>query len=100
MPEITSLDELDATPHAEVFDQQLPRTVYLRLDSGDRIPPHRHPGNTVVLHVLHGTLELSLDGDPVTLETNDLIRFDGDRDISPHARTECEAVLVFSPSTN
>lgn len=100
MPGITNLSELEARPHAEVFEQQSPRTVYLRLDSGERVPPHRHSGHTVVLHVLQGTLELCLDGDPFTLETDDVVRFQGNQDISPHALTESEAILVFSPKTD
>jgi redox-sensitive bicupin YhaK (pirin superfamily) len=99
MPAITNLDALESTPHAEVFEDRAPRTVRLRLEEGDRIPPHRHPESTIVMHVLDGELELSLDDEVYTLEGDDVARFSGEREISPHATQDSEALLVFAPAT-
>jgi anti-sigma factor ChrR (cupin superfamily) len=98
MPAITTLDALDSTPHAEVFEEGSPRTVRLRLDAGEAVPEHRHPGTTIVLHVLSGTLDLRLDGDSHTLQTADVARFSGDREIAPIARADTDAILVFTPT--
>jgi redox-sensitive bicupin YhaK (pirin superfamily) len=97
MPAITNLGELEATPHAEVFAERSPRTIRLHLEAGDRIPPHRHPGQTIVLHLLGGELELSLDDEAYTLEADDVARFDGEQDVSPCAIEDSEALLVFAP---
>lgn len=98
MPEVTALDELDDATHAEVFDERRPRTVRLQLDAGQRVPPHSHPGTDVVLHVLSGELELTLDGETVDLRPGELVRFSGDREISPHAVEPATAVVVFAPT--
>ena len=96
MPELTSLSDLMDTPHVEVFDDGEPRTVRLQLEAGERIPEHRHPESDVVFHLLSGSLELSLDGEPYELVEGDLVRFDGDREVSPHALEESTAIVVFS----
>ena len=98
MPEITAIDDLDGTPAAEVFGS-MPRTVRLRLEAGEELPEHRHPGETVVLHLLSGRLSLSLDGEDYELDPDELIRFDGGRTISPRALSDSVAVLVFCPNS-
>ncbi|MFD1564195.1 cupin domain-containing protein [Haloarchaeobius amylolyticus] len=100
MPEITSVGSLESTPHAAVFDVDAPRTVRLQLEADERMPKHRHPKSNVVLYVLDGTLELALGDDSYDLESGDVVRFDGDQEISPHARTACAALLVFAPKTD
>jgi len=99
MPEITSIDALESTPHAEVFDVDEPRTVRLQLEADDRMPKHRHPESNVVLYVLEGTLELTLGNQSYDLEQGAVVRFDGDQPISPHALTASAALLVFAPKT-
>lgn len=98
MPELTSLDELTETPHAEMFADRRPRTVRLQLDADERVPPHTHPGTNVVLHLLSGHLELTLDDEIYDVRPGQLVRFGGDREISPHAREASTAVVVFAPA--
>lgn len=100
MPELATLDELTDAPHAELFEQRQPRAVRLQLDADERVPPHTHPGTNVVLHVLSGRLELSLDDDVYDLESGQLVRFSGEREVSPHAREPSTAVVVFAPQTD
>jgi len=99
MPAITNLEALEATPHADVFEERSPRTVRLELDAGERIPPHRHPESRIVMHLLRGELELSLGGKVHVIEPNDSVRFRGDQEISPSAVEYSEALLVFVPMT-
>jgi quercetin dioxygenase-like cupin family protein len=99
MPEVTTLAELEETPHAEVFDRREPRTVRLSLDADERVPPHTHPGTNVVLHLLDGRLEVSLDDEVHELSAGDLVRFSGEREVSPHALDPSVAVVVFAPAT-
>lgn len=98
MPEITAIDELTETPHAEVFEQREPRTVRLELDAGESVPPHTHPGTNVVLHLLDGRLDLALDGEGRELSTGDVARFSGEREVSPHAVEPSTALIVFAPA--
>lgn len=98
MPEVTSLDGLTKTPHAEVFEERRPRTVRLRLDTDERVPPHTHPGTSIVLHLVSGHLELSLDDETYDVTPGQLVRFSGEREISPHALEPSTAVVVFAPA--
>lgn len=98
MPERTTLSTLSETPHAEVFETRRPRTVRLRLDADERVPRHTHEGTDVVLHLLDGRVELTLDDETYDLEAGDLIRFSGDREVSPYAVEPSTAVVVFAPA--
>lgn len=98
MPEVTALSELTKTPHAEIFDEQRPRTLRLQLDAGERLPEHTHPGTDIVLHLLSGHLELSLDGETHEVRPGQLVQFSGEREIAPHATAPSTAVLVFAPA--
>lgn len=98
MPEKVSLRDLDATPHAEVFDEQSPRTVRLDLEADERVPPHTHPGSDVVVLLLSGRLELDLDDDTLELRPEDIVRFGGDREVSPHALEPSTALVVLAPA--
>lgn len=98
MPERTTLDDLTGTPHAAVFERDRPRTVRLRLDAGERVPPHTHPERDVVVHLVSGRLELSLDGETYDLRPGELVRFDGEREVSPHAVEPSTAVVVLAPA--
>ncbi|WP_254768662.1 cupin domain-containing protein [Salinilacihabitans rarus] len=100
MPEVTALDGLEEATHAEVFAERRPRTVRLRLDAGDRVPPHTHPGTNVVLHLLSGRLELTLDDETYDLTPGEVARFSGEREISPHAVEDSTALVVFAPAAD
>jgi quercetin dioxygenase-like cupin family protein len=95
--EVTALEELTDTPHAEVFENRDPRTVRLQLAEGESVPPHTHPGTDVVLHLLSGRLELSFDGETHEVVAGELVQFSGDREVSPRAVEPATAVLVFAP---
>ena len=97
MPDVVTLADLEETPHAKVFDDP-PRTVRLALSAGESMPPHRHPGEAVLLHVLSGELELMLDDDAHELMAGDLVRFDGAREIEPAAVTDTVMLVVFAPA--
>lgn len=97
MLDVVTLADVEETPHAEVFADP-PRTVRLALSAGESMPPHRHPGEAVLLHVLSGELELRLDGDARELAAGDLVRFDGEREIEPAAVTDAVALVVFAPA--
>lgn len=98
MSEIASLGELESKPHAEVFETPRPRTVRLALDADERIPPHTHPGQDIVLHLVEGQLELTLDDETFELRPGELARFGGDCEISPRAVEPSTAVVVFAPA--
>ena len=94
MSEIVSVPELTDAPHATVFESD-PKVVRLALDADQRLPAHRHPDETVLFHVLDGQVDLSLGEEVLELAPGDLARFDGDMDISPHAREESTVLVTF-----
>jgi len=98
MSELTTLDELTATPHAEIFEEHRPRAVRLQLDADEHVPDHTHPGTDIVLHLVSGHLELSLDGETQEVTAGELVQFSGEREISPRAIEPSTAVVVFAPT--
>lgn len=99
MPEVTSLETLEEAPHAEVFEERTPRTVRLQLDADERVPKHRHPESNVIIHVIDGAVDLTLGEEVYDLESGDVVRFDGDQDVSPDAVEDSTALVVFAPKT-
>lgn len=100
MPTVTSLDDLDAAPHATMFDGAEPRTIRLSLDAGESVDEHSHPGRSIVIYVIDGAIDLSLDGDVYDLEAGDAIQFDGDQQVSPEAREDSTALVVLAQPGN
>ena len=96
MSRVVSVPGLDGEPHAEVFAEG-PRTVRLRLDAGEAVPEHRHPGTDVLLYVVEGRLDVSVGEDVHELAAGDALRFDGDREVAPHAMEPTTALVVFAP---
>lgn len=97
--EVTDVDALDGTTHAEVFETTPPRTVCLSLDAGDSVPAHQHPESNVVIYVRSGALELTLEDDVHELDAGDAIRFDGAQAVSPAAVEDADAIVFFAPKT-
>lgn len=91
-----SLGESDGTTVAKLFD--LPQTLCLELDGGEKRPEHNHPGKEILLFVHEGELDLRLDGESHKISKGDVIRFSGERDISPRAVEDTVALLVFVDS--
>ncbi|MGM0718766.1 MAG: cupin domain-containing protein [Halobacteriota archaeon] len=96
MPEIRSLDDLEATPHARPFDAGEPSVIRLALDAGESVDPHTHPDHEIVLYLRSGAVELDLDDETHSLEAGDVVRFDGRREVSPSAVEDSEALIVLA----
>ncbi|MFB6093270.1 MAG: cupin domain-containing protein [Haloquadratum sp.] len=96
MTRIRDLASLEETPHADVFPEAEPKTVRLRLDAGERIPPHRHPDRDVVFYLVDGAVDLELDGESHPLEAGEIARFAGTREVSPVAREPSTALVVLA----
>lgn len=95
--ECASLDDVAGDGHSVLFEGE-PRTVLLSLSAGERVPEHAHPDRDVVVHALAGELELDLDGETHELEPGEVVRFDGDRQISPHAVTDARTLVILAES--
>ncbi|QSW98789.1 cupin domain-containing protein [Haloterrigena alkaliphila] len=93
--ELQRLADLEATPHAQVFDE--PKTVRLRLEAGEGVPAHRHPGREIVCHVLEGRLTIALGDDEREVAAGEVVRFDGEQEIAPTAQVDSTALLVLAP---
>lgn len=93
---MSSRETLSGDGRVVLFDH--PRTVRLALDLGERIPPHSHPEHAIVCLVVEGRLRVELDGEATDLSANDLLRFDGGRNIAVEALSDARAVLFFAPA--
>lgn len=93
--EVVSLADLEGKPHARVFEGE-PQTIRLTLEQGERVAPHRHPERQIVLHLLDGRLSVMLGEEEHEIETGEVIRFDGDQDISPEAIEDSTALLMMA----
>lgn len=96
MATIRSLDELEASPHANVFPDAEPKTIRLTLAAGESVPPHDHPDREIVLYVIEGTIELRLGEDVHRVAAGEIARFDGAQDVSPEAVEDATALLVLA----
>lgn len=96
MVTITSIDELEGAPHANAFPNKEPKTIRLKLEAGESVPAHRHPGRDIVLYLVSGEIELDLDNAAHPVEAGDIVRFDGAQDISPTAIENSVALIVLS----
>ena len=95
--ERVSLDDGDATGRTRVFDGE-PKTIRLTLDAGESIPAHKHPGQDIVFLLRSGAVDLTLGDETLSLSPGDIVRFDGNQDISPAATADSEALLVLASS--
>jgi len=95
--ERVSLDDGDAAGRTRLFEGE-PKTIRLTLDAGESIPAHTHPGRDIVFHLRSGAVDLTLGDETLSLAPGDIVRFDGDQDISPAATADSEALLVLATS--
>ncbi|MHC3378171.1 cupin domain-containing protein [Haloarcula sp. H-GB5] len=95
--EQTTLDG-DGDGRTKLFDGE-PKTIRLTLDAGESIPAHKHPGRDIVFLLRSGAVDLTLGDETVSLSPGDVVRFDGDQDISPAATADSEALLVLAASS-
>ena len=96
MIELRTLAELDGAPHANVFPEKEPKTIKLTLEAGESVPEHSHPGRDIVLYLLEGQIELTLDDETHDLSAGEIARFEGELDISPTAVDDSVALIVLA----
>jgi len=88
----------DGAGRTRLFDGE-PKTIQLSLDAGESIPAHTHPGRDIVFYLHSGAVDLTLGDETLSLSPGELVRFDGDQDISPAATADSEALLVLAESS-
>ncbi|MCU4801900.1 cupin domain-containing protein [Halobacteria archaeon HArc-gm2] len=93
--ERANVDAADEDGRAALFEGE-PRTVHLSLSADQRVPAHDHPDRQILFHVLEGEITLDLDDETHDLSAGDVLRFDGDRQISPKAVTDARALVVLA----
>jgi quercetin dioxygenase-like cupin family protein len=93
--ERVSLSELGDLSRVRVFEGE-PQTMKLALEAGERVPPHQHPDRQIVFHLIEGRLRLTLGDGASDLEAGELVRFDGDQDVSLNALERSTAIVVLA----
>ena len=96
MVTIESIDQLEGSPHANVFPSEEPKTIRLTLSEGEQVHPHKHSDREIVCYIISGELELRLGENTYAVEAGDIVHFDGAQDISPSAITDSTAILVLA----
>lgn len=94
--EHVALADLTAAPQATAFPDHEPRTVRLSLNAGESVPEHTHPGRDIVFHVLDGRIELGLDDETLDVAAGELVRFPGERRVSPSAPVDATALVLLA----
>ena len=84
----------DSSGPTIAFEGAEPRTAYLTLEADERVPKHDHPGRTVICSLRSGRLRFEHDDGSVELEPGDVLRFDGETDVSVVAVEDSEALVV------
>ena len=92
------LDDLEGRPHAHCFEAE-PTTIRLTLAEGESVPAHRHPDRRIVLYVVEGELSVTLGDADHAVRAGEVIRFDGNQDISPTAIEDTVALIVLAKRT-
>lgn len=54
------------------------------------------PNREIVFYLIEGTIELELGDETRELSARDIVRFDGDQEIAPHAVEESTALIVLA----
>ncbi|MGB9931701.1 cupin domain-containing protein [Haloarcula amylolytica] len=88
----------DGDGRTRLFDGE-PKTIRLTLDAGESIPAHKHPGRDIVFLLRSGAVDLTLGDETLSLSPGEIVRFDGDQDISPAATADSEALLVLAATS-
>ena len=89
------LEDLHGTPHAHCFEAE-PMTVRLTLEEGESVPAHRHPDRRIVFYVVEGELSVTLGDTDHAVHAGEVVRFDGNQDISPTALADSVALIVLA----
>lgn len=97
MTTMTSLSELEGSPHAIVFPGDEPKTIRLQLDTGDSVPSHTHPGRDIVFYLIDGAVDVAVGDDRFSMTAGDIARFAGDQEIAPTATEDSIALIVLAP---
>jgi len=72
----------------------------LTFSPGQALPPHRHPGSAVVLHVSSGTGVFVVDGNESPVAAGDVLLVAGEEELAVRNTGEAPLVLLVSLSPN
>lgn len=95
-----------SVPSAERFTKRIcfsdPQVLVfvLTFSPGQALPPHKHPGTTVVLHVAGGSGQVTVDGQESSVDRGDVLLVTGEEEFSvKNSGTEPLRLLVsLSPN--
>lgn len=70
--------------------------VYWEIEAGSQLPEHSHPEEMIV-NVLEGRLELTVEGETRMLEPRDVVVIPSDVPHAARAETYCRVLDVWNP---
>lgn len=94
-PTVEAVSLVDGDGTVRPFDAAgEPEVVRLHLEAGESVPPHSHPGRSVVFVVLEGACQVTVGDDTRRLAAGDCLRFDGEQAVSPAAMDDESATAL------
>ncbi|MEI8060208.1 MAG: cupin domain-containing protein [Ferruginibacter sp.] len=98
------LQDLNTIPNKEMFPGYTGRFIHTEnmtfafweVKAGSRVPEHSHIHEQVA-HIIEGTFELTVDGNPLLLEPGKVAVIPSNVKHSGLAITDCVLIDVFSP---
>lgn len=82
------------------FDDPQVLVFVLTFSPGQVLPPHRHPGSSVVLYACEGSGEMAADGNASSFGPGDTLLVTGEEELSVRNTGETPLVLLVSLSPN
>lgn len=78
-----------------VYQNEKTKLVRKKLNAGQALPTHNHPGEDVLISVVSGNVSGKLAEEAFTLRAGDLVRFDGDLMVDLEATSDQTEFLVL-----
>ena len=95
VPAYVSSDSEKPTPTV-VVKGDFGRVIHISFEAGQQVPAHKHPNNDVIVQVLSGELEHTMNSNTTTLKANDLAHFFGDNEVGLHNTSDTPTQILVT----
>lgn len=95
LPTYVSNDSEQPTPTV-VLKGDFGRVIHISFEAGQQVPTHKHPNSDVIVQVLAGELEHTLNSNTTILKANDLAHFSGDNEVQLHNTSNAPTQILVT----
>ena len=72
------------------------RVIHISFEAGQQVPAHKHPNNDVIVQVLSGELEHTMNSQTTLIKENNLIHFSGDNEVGLHNTSNAPTQILVT----